>query len=128
KQAAASGNAAKLHLGILSGRWGGDYNEDKRPDVECTTGQPVALSAAQSKKIDAMLASHGERHAAIPTFDFPLADGAARANEMFADADRDETVEGPADDLAQYLASHMRWYIEWPHVDDTFFGVYRSLP
>jgi hypothetical protein len=30
--------------------------------------------------------------------------------------------------MAWYLVEHMTWYMEWPHVDETFLAVYRSLP
>jgi hypothetical protein len=32
------------------------------------------------------------------------------------------------DDMVTYLSENMAWFVEWPHVDDAFRAVYRTLP
>jgi len=60
------------------------------------------------------------------------------------DDDRGDTMEQPEatdddplqklvardneDDMATYLSAHMRWYIEYPHVDSAFVAVYHAMP
>ena len=102
-------------------------------DDEGCTGTAVAVPAARAKQYERILASRREIHAAIPELDVDLQPAAAADDEDDPDAPGDSDTDTPGtadnpDDMATYLASTMTWYIEWPHVDDTFRALYRSLP
>jgi hypothetical protein len=123
RTALADGNATSLHDKLLGGDGGGC--------AETST----AMSAKRAARYEALLASRKLQHGNIPAFDVdpqpapvkPVAD--ATAADVTADpASADDGEPPPPTDLVTYLADTMTWYIEWPHVDDTFRTVYRTLP
>ena len=59
--------------------------------------------------------------------DEPAAEPETISSEPDATPGGSDNPDNP-DNLASYLSDGMRWYIEWPHVDETFLAVYHSLP
>jgi hypothetical protein len=103
--------------------------KDREKD-DCT-GAITTLPAARAKRYLTMLASRKTMHAPVPAFDLRAAEPAAEEAEPAPAVDGDgETpiLEDNADDFAAYLVDGIRWYVEWPHVDDTFRVVYAGMP
>ena len=132
KSAARRGDATELHALLLKNRW-----EDHEKGEDTCTGAPVAVGKARAKTYELMISSRRQSHAAIPAWDIdpapPVVDPDADTTELGVsdDDDDDEDAIGGADnpdDMATYLTRSATWYIEFPHVDDTFRAVYRSLP
>ena len=101
----------------------------------------VPVDSARGRRLDVMLASAGGMHAPVPAWSFGESMPARPAEPVEEDepteepAGEDATDEEPwpvasdnPADMATYLARHMVWYMEWPHVDATFLAAYRSLP
>ena len=120
-----------LHELLLAQRW-----RDHEAGEDTCSGPPVAVGAARAKQYERMIASRAQTHAAIPAWNIdpqPPApvDPEERDDLGVSGDDQDEDSLGGADnpaDLATYLTRSATWYIEFPHVDDTFRAVYRSLP
>jgi len=132
KAAAKAGDATTLHDMMLKARW-----RDADHDEDGCTGKPIAVGAARVKRYERMIASRTLKHAPIPAWNIdpqPPAPADPDLEPTVSDADAEDAGEAALagadnpDDLATYLTRFMTWYIEWPHVDDTFRAVYRSLP
>lgn len=104
KAAARAGDATTLHELLL------------KESEEVCPGKPIAIGLARAQRLERMIASRAQAIAPIPAWAI-----APPAPTTPPDADR-------PNDLATYLADHMTWYIEWPHVDGTFEVLYASLP
>ena len=108
------------------------YEDDEKAPVCASAGKPVTQPLART--YERMLASRAEWHAAIPRFDidprWTKAVALQRAEDA-ADAAPAETAKLPEDnpfDMATYLAQHLKWYAEYPHVDRTFEWLFGSWP
>jgi len=114
---------------MLSQKWD-EKPLDNSPE-ECE-GPEMPVAQARAKHFDAMIASRTKIHAPIPKFDVdPKKQKRPDGDDLAADeppAEKSEAGSDNPDDMATYLVDHMTWYIEWPHVDDTFRTLYRSLP
>jgi hypothetical protein len=131
RAAARRGDATTLHEMILRGRWHG--NGEMNPDNLTCNGDKVAVGKTLAKRYDLMIASRDQVHAAIPKFDVDpqpkqTEETTDSADEPAASAEPEPAGHDNPADFTTYLTSSMTWYIEWPHVDDTFRAVYRSLP
>jgi len=154
KKMAAAGDVFSLYKALIREEYQFDGGDPKTDCSDATTQVP----AARGKHFDAMLASRRTVHAPIPAWSFrapnpddaaaftagpdetEAADAAAGPELDPANASGDEedarVIEGwpepiPGDnpaDLTTYLARRMTWYMEWPHVDETFLAVYASMP
>jgi hypothetical protein len=127
RAAARRGDATTLHEMILRGRWSGngEINED---NLKCE-GEAVTVSKKLAKRYALMIASRDQIHAAIPKFDVdPQPEMSDRSDEASTPDEPEPAGHDNPEDFATYLTNSMTWYIEWPHVDDTFLAVYRSLP
>jgi hypothetical protein len=109
RRAARSGDITSVHLRVLG-----------HGDDGCDGTAPI--TAARGQKIDAILASKKAVRAPAPEFVKALA---AVTTDYGSD---DDTNPTNADDFASVIANHMRWYMEWPHVDQQFIAVQRTLP
>ena len=131
KAAARSGNASLLHDMMLKDRW----KDGEAVGDQCNS-EPVAVSAGTVKRYERMIASRWQTIAPIPAWNIdpqPVdPDEEPEVTLGVSDEDHeDDDAVGGADnplDFATYLTRHATWYMEWPHVDDTFRAVYRSLP
>jgi hypothetical protein len=112
------------------------YEPEPTPGEKTDTcsGEAKPVADARIRRVEAMFASRTRFHAAIPKV--PFAEKTADDEDRAAQPD-DEDADDPvhklvardnADDMTTYLSAHMRWYIEYPHVDDAFIAVYHSLP
>ena len=130
KRAAASGDVKALYE--LTSR-----EEAVSPDAKPACAEKsTPVEAALGKRYDALLASRAVIHTPVPTVTF---EDVSEAHDAAADVDDSSAAGTPdaeaqliaaenGDDLANYLADHMRWYMEWPHVDNTFVAVYNTMP
>lgn len=128
RQAAQAGDTATLFRLLSNDR------------AEDCAGPMRPLTRHRSARIDGMLASRALLHAPIPSLPFSRVDdpadadaaaAAAPANTIDTPTTGDAELDGSSDnsaDMATYLADNMTWYMEWPHVDDTFVALYRTLP
>lgn len=120
RRAAAAGDLAKLH-GLLESQ--------HRDPLPCSA--PVPLDASRSQRIDALLQARQNQLVAVPDF----------VNKLFAapnpnKAPEDDEVTEPVvpsapvapGNMIRMLDNSMGWYIEWPHIDQQFITVYRTLP
>jgi hypothetical protein len=143
KRTAAAGDVWTLYKMLIRERYQFDGGD---PATECR-GAPTPIAAGRARRLDAILASRGALRTAIPAWGFKdqqlpepktddeadggatddLTDAIEPAPVAAADADAPIPDDNSAD-MATYLAEHMTWYMEWPHVDETFLAVYRSLP
>jgi len=128
RRAAANGDVKALYAMTRTEGWDPDHKPVCAEKVD-------PIDAALGKRYDALLASRSVVHTQIPTVTFEdladvreAADVDDSAAASTADADAQLIAAENGDDLANYLADHMRWYIEWPHVDSTFMAVYRTMP
>ncbi len=127
RAAAKAGDATTLHALLLKAKW-----QSAGETADACTGKAKTVAASRVKHYEAMIASRAKIHAPIPRFDVdpqPVqrTDDAAVADVPTED-EPSPTGEDNPDDMATYLANHMTWYIEWPHVDSTFRALYDSLP
>lgn len=123
KRLAAAGDVWTLYKVTGRGRY--ELDGEDRSDECSDTRTP--LPAARARRLNAILASRKIVHTPIPAWSFEgtkLGAGAATPT----DSDAQDPPDDNPRDLATYLADHMAWYIEWPHVDATFLAVYGSLP
>lgn len=88
--------------------------------TEACDGEASAMPAKLAARYDRMLVARRDVHGPVPAFAW-----SSTASDAGADAD---TESAPPTELAGYLAHHMAWYLEWPHVDDGFRAVYATLP
>jgi len=102
--------------------------------AECT-GEAKPVAAERMRRIEAMFASRTKLHAPIPKVPFTAGRDTSDADTMSEPETDDDghpvqaiLAHDNANDMATYLSAHMRWYIEYPHVDDAFIAVYHSLP
>ena len=139
KRAARTGDLASVHYQLLRHR--------EEPEV-CGASRPV--SAARARRIQQLLAARTATRAPTPRFvrayvgsdddDAPGADPSADADAVTesppiptaapvepADTSPDPHVTVP-EDLVSVLATHMTWYMEWPHIDGLFRTVFGTLP
>ena len=120
RRAATTGDLAKLH-GLLESQHHGP--------LPCS--KPVTLDASHSQRIDALLQARQNQLVAVPDFVIKLL-AAPNPNK----APDDEAVAEPVDpsapkapgNMIRMLDNSMGWYIEWPHIDQQFIAVYRTLP
>ncbi|MEO8702614.1 MAG: hypothetical protein ABI867_21400, partial [Kofleriaceae bacterium] len=91
--------------------------------AECT-GESSTVTPARAKRLDTMLAS---RKIARGTPPVALGTGGPIEEAASSDSYQAPDADDPKD-LVSYLGSHMGWYAEWPHVDDTFVAVFKTLP
>ena len=128
REAARAGDTASLFRMFTYDPDGHGMRED------VCAGPPRPLSRTRSARIDGMLASRALLHAPIPDVPFSHPDGEGggeKVNTIDTASSGDPELDGSSDntaDMATYLAANMTWYMEWPHVDDTFVALYRSLP
>lgn len=125
KTAARTGNIRALFPSLYAAT-----RDDTRQHECAQTATPVPGPRAQHYQ--RMLTSLDSQHAPIPGFNVDpvwqksALDQAPREDWQTALEQRPAT--GNPRDMVTYLASHMTWYIEFPHVDRTFERVYASLP
>ena len=104
------------------------YHTDKAAVCEAAA-TPVAPALAAT--YERMLASRNDVHAPIPRFEVDALWKERHKTIPRSEAreahDEEKTADNPLD-MAAYLARHMKWYAEYPHVDRTFEHVYASLP
>ncbi len=126
RAAASTGDVTALHQALMKIR-----------DDDGCDAKAVTLTKKRTKRINAILATRAMSHAPIPSFDIdprPVVPEAASEGETeleASDAEAPTPRTGPRDnpaDLATYLTDTMTWYIEWPHVDESFVSVYATLP
>lgn len=130
KAAARVGDVTTLHDMMLKERWhGGDAPEDP------CDAEPVAVEKSLAKRFDLMLATRQQTHAPIPVWNIDPQPQPPPDPDAPPPSDEEPTIEeepvGGRDnpeDFATHLTNTATWYIEWPHVDDTFRAVYRTLP
>lgn len=117
---------AKLH-GYLHGR---------RSEIACT-GPEQPVPAARAKHYATMLASRRALRAPAPTLAVGIDAGATyapREPEAPYEPAPEELDPGvvnlppDATGFPAYLADHMTWYVELPHVDDAFDALYAAIP
>ena len=121
-RAAKSGDTTALYMSFTKERW--DASE-KDANGDCS-GDAKPVATGKAARLDKMLASRAQTHAAIPPSPFGVTTAPVERyedNDASADAGRDNDA-----DMATYLADHMAWYMEWPHVDDPFVALYASVP
>lgn len=123
--AARTGNVKVLYQQIFSAPRG----EDKPTGCDAT-GIPVA--AARAAHYERMLASRDHVHTPIPEFNvdpaWTKAEAARTSGDDWQTPPEQRPSTGNPKDMVTYLANHMTWFIEFPHVDRTFARVYASLP
>ncbi|MBP9086419.1 MAG: hypothetical protein KBG15_09905 [Kofleriaceae bacterium] len=119
-KAAEAGELAKLQ-GLLE-----PHRRDPPP-----CGKPVAINATRSQRIDALLQAHKNHKIAVPEFVTKLLSaprpGATTVTDDDAAAEPEAAAPAP-DNMIKMLDHSMGWYIEWPHIDQQFIAVYRTLP
>ena len=120
---AVAGDLAKLH---------GMLELDRAKEPVCS--KPVALNAATSERIDALLQAHKNIKIAVPEFVTTLL-SAPRPTVVSEPEENPVTEPDAAVDAAAatpnlitMLDNSMGWYIEWPHIDQQFIAAYRTLP
>lgn len=121
KRIARAGDVTTLHRLLFRG--------DRNVEDACVGD--TAVPAARSAEIDELMALSERLRAASPTFVRALALG----DDVLQDPPRPEGRRGAGDDrgasdddLAELLARHMVWYIEWPHIDRRFLRLFKTIP
>jgi len=137
KRAAAAGATGRLYHLIGRQSWDEAANAPK-PEECAAVATPVP--AKRAAKLSAMLASTKTLHAPIPVWSVgesdpgpedasdPSEDVAATDAGAFQEPPVRSIVEDNPVDMTTMLADHMKWYMEWPHIDDTFVAVYATMP
>jgi antitoxin component YwqK of YwqJK toxin-antitoxin module len=121
KRAAAAGDLVTVSILLL-----GERNDSEHAHEKC--GKPAPVAAARAKKLDAFVKATS--NVRTPTPAFVKAHMTVPADADAADADEVAATlpKRNSDDLAVVLASHMTWYMEWPHVDGAFRGAFDTMP
>ncbi len=131
KRAAAAGNTGRLYHLIGHEGWDSQTGERKPEACAATT---TAIPTKRAARLSMMLASATQLHASIPVW--TIASRPAAVTDVVTDAATDAATEENthpvvADnplDMTTMLADHMRWYMEWPHIDGAFVAVYDTVP
>ena len=102
-------------------------------DASACAGLATPVAQPRAQQYERMLASRAQLHTPIPPYDVDPAWRKSAGDvesevESAAPAEKEKFVAGNPRDMATYLARHMTWYVEFPHVDRTFERVYASLP
>ncbi len=118
-KAAVAGELDKLQ-GLLESQ--------RRDPPPC--GKPVALDAIRSQRIDDLLQARKNRTIPVPEFVTQLFAAARRHTQIVDDDAAAAPAEAPPapGNMIRMLDNSMGWYIEWPHIDQQFITVYRTLP
>ncbi|MCW5808699.1 MAG: hypothetical protein KIT31_40490 [Deltaproteobacteria bacterium] len=121
KRAAAAGDLVTVSILLLNER-----NDSEAAHEKC--GKPAPVPAARAKKIDAFVKATSNVRAPTPAFVKAYLTTPSDADAADADEVAATLPKRNSDDLAVVLASHMTWYMEWPHVDGAFRAAFRTMP
>jgi hypothetical protein len=137
KRIARSGDIARLHGALYLdamkrvGATGKDMSDEGHDDKGPSCRTAVAVTPARSAVLDALVAARAKVRAATPAQvrELVLAGvGEDGDDDSGSDAaDRDARRQASAD-YAGLLASEMRMYIEWPHIDGKFLALFHTMP
>jgi hypothetical protein len=86
------------------------------------------VAPARAKKIAAIVAATSAVRTPTPAFVKAYMTAPADHDAHDADEVADTLPKRNSDDFAVVLASHMTWYMEWPHVDGPFKAAYHTMP
>lgn len=133
KKAAAAGQTGRLYH--LLGRQSWDVAANA-PRPEACAETPTPVPAKRAAKYATMLATTKTLHAPMPVWSIREAPAPAADPEDDSSGDGATALAPEAPpifednplDMTTMLADGMRWYMEWPHVDETFVAVYATMP
>ncbi|MGC4091321.1 MAG: hypothetical protein QM756_26270 [Polyangiaceae bacterium] len=128
KAIAASGDVSTLHRLLRT-----DYHPEGSP---CT--EKKALSKERAARITATIGAFANVRAPSPAFVRELALGNMSVMTDVAIGDKVDIDESEAEteskfserskDFVRVLTASLSWYIEWPHIDGQFVGMFPTLP